>query len=60
MDMVTLTIKVAHVLLAIRLVAHDMRPAHVINSKAVARTTATVGVLGGAVDVGVAQGGCGG
>ena len=36
MHMVPLAIKVAHVLLAIRLVTYDMRPAQVINGKAVA------------------------
>ena len=36
MHMVTLAIEVAHVLLAIRLITHDMRPAQVINGKAVA------------------------
>ena len=58
MHMIALAIKVAHVLLAIRLVAHDMRPTHVINGKAVAGTATAIGILGGAVDVAVAQG-CG-
>ena len=57
MHMVTLAVEVAHVLLAICLVAHDMLPTHVINGKAVARTFTTVGILGCAIDVGVTQGG---
>ena len=60
MHVVALAVEVAHMFLAICLVAHDMRPAQVINGKAVAGAATTVGVLRRAVDVGVAQRGRGG
>ena len=53
--MVTLTVVMAHVLLAIRLITHDMRTTYIINGKTVTGAASTVGVLCCAVDISVAQ-----
>ena len=60
MDMVACAIKVRHMLLTIFRVTHDMCSCREIESKAMACASTAVGVLSGAVDVGVAQRGAGG